>query len=70
MLCVVQQLSSEIIFHPSLLEKNRVMSMIVKLVGGEKNHSLDHKHILAAKSRQIHAVWKIIILRNDFSGWK
>lgn len=41
-----------------------------KACGGEKNHSLDHKHILAAKSRQIHAVWKIIILRNDFSGWK
>lgn len=70
MFCVVQQFSSEIMFHPFLLEKNRVMSMIVKLVGGEKNDSLDHKHILAAMSRQIHTVWKIMILRNNFFGWK
>lgn len=45
MLCVAQQFTSEIVFHPSLLEKNRVMSVIVKLVGGEKNDSLDHKHM-------------------------
>lgn len=45
MLCVAQQFTSEIVFHPSVLEKNRVMSVIVKLVGGEKNDSLDHKHM-------------------------
>lgn len=55
MLCVVQQFTSEIMFHPFLLEKNRAMSMMVRLVGGEKNDPLDHKHILAAKSRRIHA---------------
>lgn len=45
MLCVVQQFTSEIMFHPSLLEKNRVMNMVVRLVGGEKNDPLDHKHM-------------------------
>lgn len=45
MLRVVQQLTSEIMLHPSLLEKNRVMSMMLRLVGGEKNDPLDHKHI-------------------------
>nr|XP_009500177.1 PREDICTED: pleckstrin homology domain-containing family B member 2-like [Phalacrocorax carbo] len=54
--CVVQQFSSEIMFHPSLLKKNRVMSMTVEVGGGAKNDPLDHKHvILAAKSGQIHA---------------
>lgn len=45
MLCVVQQFTSEIMFHPPLLQKNRVMSMMVRLVGGEKNNPLDHMHM-------------------------
>ena len=43
MLRVVQQFTSEIPFHPSLLEKNRVMSMMVRPVGGQNNDPLDHK---------------------------
>lgn len=38
---------------------------------GEEWFSGSQAHvILAAKSRQIHAVWKIMFLRNDFTGWK